>query len=65
MDAPGSRRGLYGQRPSKCADEARLAEMERIRAMSPYERAARALELGQRAREMREALREAESRRRG
>lgn len=33
-----ARRGLYGQRPSKSADEARRREFEEIAAMTPQER---------------------------
>jgi hypothetical protein len=38
---------LHGARPSKCADESRRAEQERIWAMTPRERMIEALELGQ------------------
>ncbi|MGC4120881.1 MAG: hypothetical protein QM765_41155 [Myxococcales bacterium] len=38
---------LLGTRPSKCADEARRAEMARIWAMTPRERMIEALELSQ------------------
>lgn len=40
-----TRRGLYGQRPSKSADEARRREFEEIAAMPPQERMSLALEL--------------------
>lgn len=42
-----SERGLYGQKPSKSADEARRAEFARVWAMTPLERALLALRLGQ------------------
>ena len=42
-------RGLYGQRPSKCHDEIRRRQFERIAALSPLERMIEALELGEEA----------------
>ncbi len=42
MTAPG----LYGQRPSKCADGARRAQFARIQAMTARERVLAALALG-------------------
>jgi hypothetical protein len=45
-----ARRGLYGQRPSKSADEARRREFEKIAAMTPLQRVLRALSLKERMR---------------
>lgn len=42
--------GLYGQRPSQSADEARRREFEKIAALTPLQRALRALSLRERMR---------------
>ena len=43
---------LSGERYSKCAEESRRAQLERIRAMAPLARMAAALALGRRHRDL-------------
>lgn len=44
-DAPDTKRGLYGQRPSKSADAARRKQIAADLAMTPEERIKKALSL--------------------
>ena len=48
-------KGLYGQRPSACADASRRAQIEHVLRMSPRERILLALSLGRTMRRLRSA----------
>lgn len=52
MSEQGPTPALSGAQPSKCAEESRAAQLARIRAMTPKERMALALELGRRHRQL-------------